>query len=78
LGGWLKPLDLLSSNVNKEILVRIKDGREFRGKLREVDSYMNMILSSVEEIEGEERKKRETVLLRGNNVVYISLGPWDE
>ncbi|MBY9013287.1 MAG: RNA-binding protein, partial [Candidatus Lokiarchaeota archaeon] len=37
------PLHILQAAQNSEILLRLKDGTEYRGLLKEIDAYMNMI-----------------------------------
>lgn len=68
-----KPLDVLNSSLNSSVLVRIKGGREIRGKLQGFDIHMNLVLEDAEEIVGNgNTKKLGTVVLRGDAVVYIS------
>jgi small nuclear ribonucleoprotein len=68
------PLDLLEKSVNKKLTLRLKDGKIIEGKLTSLDMYMNMGLEdvSVKEATGEERRMN-SVILRGSNVVSISL-----
>lgn len=68
------PLDLLEKSVNKKLTLRLKDGKIIEGKLTSLDMYMNMGLEdvSVKEATGEERGMN-SVILRGSNVVSISL-----
>ncbi len=68
------PLDLLEKSVNKKMTLRLKDGKIIEGKLTSLDTYMNMGLEdvSVKEATGEERRMN-SIILRGSNVVSISL-----
>lgn len=68
------PLDLLEKSVNKKLVLRLKDGKIIEGKLTSLDMYMNMGLEdvSVKEATGEERGMK-SIILRGSNVVSISL-----
>ena len=45
----LNPRPMLQGLVNKDVIVRIKWGQEYSGKLVSVDSYMNIQLSGAEE-----------------------------
>ncbi|MFW9781188.1 MAG: LSM domain-containing protein, partial [Candidatus Heimdallarchaeota archaeon] len=38
------PLSILMASQNSQILLRLKDGTEYRGTLKEIDAYMNLIL----------------------------------
>ncbi|MBI4361629.1 MAG: small nuclear ribonucleoprotein [Euryarchaeota archaeon] len=68
-----KPLDILNGALNSPVLVKLKGGREFRGELQGYDVHMNLVLAKAEELkDGTEAKKMGTVIVRGDNVVYIS------
>ncbi len=72
------PLKLLMHTVNSEIIIRLKDNREFRGRLQSVDNYMNSILSDAIEIkDGNKLAKYGEVFIRGNNILWIQT-EWDE
>jgi len=59
-----------------QVLVKLKGGRELRGKLRGFDMHMNLILDEAEEIlEENNTRKLGTVIVRGDNVVIISPPP---
>ena len=67
------PLDVLEKSVNQKLSLLLKDGRAINGKLSGYDEYMNMVLVDVEETHGENKRRLGTIILRGNNVVSISL-----
>ena len=67
------PLDVLEKSVNQRLSLLLKDGRIIEGRLSGYDEYMNMVLEDVEEITEETKKRLGTIILRGNNVVSISL-----
>jgi len=55
------------------VLVRLKGGRDLRGKLVSYDTHVNLVLEEAEEIHEEEVRKRfGTMVIRGDNVVFIS------
>ena len=68
-----RPLDALGKAVNSPVLIRLKGDREFRGILKSFDLHMNLVLNDAEELQdGEVTKKLGVVLIRGDNIVYIS------
>lgn len=68
-----RPLDTLSKAIGSTVLVRLKGGKELRGKLVSYDTHVNLVLEEAEEIQGEEASKRfGRMVIRGDNVVFIS------
>ena len=61
---------------NTLVLVRLRGGRQVRGILRGFDTHMNLILDEAEEIlEEGNTKPRGTIVVRGDNVVFIAPVP---
>jgi small nuclear ribonucleoprotein len=72
---WLMmvmPQNLLEKSIDKQVSIKLKDGRIMEGKLVGYDEYMNMVLEGTEEETKEEKRRLGTVILRGNNVVSIT------
>jgi len=68
-----RPLDVLNRALGSSVLVSIKGGKEFRGKLSGFDVHVNLVLEEAEEIQGGQSLKRYgTMIIRGDNVVFIS------
>jgi len=66
------PLSILQAAQNSQILLRLKDGTEYKGLLKEIDAYMNMILESATEImDGSPVAKYNEIFIRGNNLLFI-------
>jgi small nuclear ribonucleoprotein len=66
------PLSILQNAQNSQILLRLKDGTEYKGLLKEIDAYMNMILENATEImEGSPVAKYNEIFIRGNNLLFI-------
>jgi len=69
-----RPLTTLQKNTKKSVIVRLKNDVEYKGKIDNVDSYMNLIMSNAEELnDGKTVEKYGRIILRGNNVLFIKL-----
>jgi small nuclear ribonucleoprotein len=68
-----KPLQILQSALNKNVLISVKGSKEYRGQLNGYDQHMNLVLKNAEEvIENQSKGILNTVIVRGDNVIYIS------
>ena len=66
------PLNILQNAMGSEIILRLKDGTEYRGLLKEIDAYMNMILENATELmDGSPVAKYSEIFIRGNNLLFI-------
>jgi len=66
------PLAILQNAQGSIILLRLKDGTEYKGLLKEIDAYMNMILEQATELlEGTPVAKYNEIFIRGNNLLFI-------
>ena len=66
------PLAILQNAQGSIILLRLKDGTEYKGLLKEIDAYMNMILTDATEIlDGSPVAKYNEIFIRGNNLLFI-------
>ena len=69
-----RPLTMLQKHTKKNVIVRLKNDVEYKGKMDNVDSYMNLIMTNTEEINnGKSVGKFGQVIVRGNNVLFIKL-----
>ena len=69
-----RPLTTLQKNTKKNVIVRLKNDIEYKGRMINVDSYMNLIMTDAEELkDGKVTEKFGRVILRGNNVLFIKL-----
>jgi len=69
----MKPLSVLQASANKNVIVELRGKREYRGVLDGYDPYMNLVLKNAEErYDGNTVRKLSTVIVRGDNVIYIS------
>jgi len=67
------PIDLLEVSINRDVSLLLKDGRLLKGKLVGFDQYMNLVLDEAREEKEDEEKRIGKVVVRGSNVVSISL-----
>ncbi|KAG2472851.1 MAG: putative snRNP Sm-like protein [Nitrosopumilales archaeon] len=63
----------LVSCINKVILIKLRNNQIIQGKLQTFDEYMNLILIEFEDITDDKVKNLDKIILRGNNVLIISL-----
>ena len=69
----IKPLSVLQNAANKNVIVELKGKREYRGVLDGYDPHMNVVLKNAEElVDGQSVRKLSLVIVRGDNVIYIS------
>jgi small nuclear ribonucleoprotein len=64
---------LLDVCVNKVVLIKLKNRTTIRGKIQTFDQHMNMLLTEVEDITEEKPKIFEKIILRGDNILIVSL-----
>jgi small nuclear ribonucleoprotein len=73
-----RPLDILNASLNKRVIVHLRGGREYRGTLDGYDHpHLNIVLKQAEAVEKvgtaeETVTKKDTVIVRGDNIIYIS------
>ena len=65
---------MLQKAVSKKATVRLKSDVEYRGRVSNVDAFMNLILEDAEEFEGGRLSANYgKVVIRGDNVLYVKL-----
>jgi small nuclear ribonucleoprotein len=69
-----KPLKILHSSLNNRVIVELRSGRSYHGTLDGYDvPHMNLVLKNSEEIvNGESTTKHNMVIVRGDNIIYVS------
>lgn len=68
-----RPMDILDQVLNRQpVLVSLKGGREIRGVLQGYDVHMNLVLDKAEEEINGQPASIGTLIVRGDNVIYIS------
>ena len=67
-----RPIDVLNNAKGKRVLIKLKKGAEISGILQAMDLHLNMWLENAEQISVEEKTKLGTILIRGDNILYVS------
>ena len=67
-----RPIDVLNNAKGKRVLIRLKKGEEISGILQALDLHLNMWLDDAEQITEENKIKLGTLLVRGDNIIYVS------
>jgi small nuclear ribonucleoprotein (snRNP)-like protein len=67
-----RPLDALNKARNKRVIVELKNGKQYIGKLSAFDIHINTVLEEAEErFNGEIVRKVGVVFLRGDTITMI-------
>ncbi|MEE9405976.1 MAG: LSM domain-containing protein [Candidatus Aenigmarchaeota archaeon] len=66
-----RPLDVLGSSLEKNVLVKTKFGDDITGVLKAFDSHINIWMDDAR-IQSEKELSLGRVLIRGDNIVFIS------
>jgi len=70
----MKPLNVLTKQLNSNVLIVLKNGVEYKGRMIRCDGHMNIMLDGASEYFKEKPlASYGTVLVRGNNILYIGL-----
>lgn len=71
-----KPINTLQKAISKNARVKLKSGIEYKGKISNVDAYMNVVLTDAEEYdEGSLSANFGKVVIRGSYVLFIAIEP---
>jgi len=69
-----KPLNVLTKCLNSFVAITLKNGVEYRGTMVQCDSHMNILLEGATECFGDRLNANYgSILLRGNNILYICI-----
>jgi len=69
-----KPLKLLHASLNGRVIVELRGGVEYQGILDGYDvPHMNLVLKNADELVHTIKKgKHDKLIVRGDNIIYIS------
>jgi small nuclear ribonucleoprotein len=69
-------IQILEENLGKTVLVRLRGGKNLRGRLKGFDQHLNLVLEETDDItDAENIEKMGVIIVRGDNVVIISPPP---
>ncbi|MGC8608263.1 MAG: LSM domain-containing protein [Thermoplasmata archaeon] len=75
----IRPMDILKNSLMKNVLIDVKGNREYSGVLEGYDVYMNVVLQNANEIINKESKGvYDRILVRGDNVIFVSPSKGDK
>ena len=66
-------VNTLDSYLNKVIVIKLRNKKTIQGNLQNFDQMMNLILTDSKDITEDDDKNLDKVLLRGDNIIMISL-----
>ena len=64
---------LMTNSKDKTVLLRLRNNKTVTGTLKDFDIHMNLTLENAEETFEDKSTKLETVLIRGDNILAVSL-----
>lgn len=64
---------LMTNSKDKVVLLRLRNNKTVQGTLKDFDIHMNLTLENAEDISEEKPTSIGKVLLRGDNILAISL-----
>jgi small nuclear ribonucleoprotein len=64
---------LMLKNKNKKVLLRLRNSTTVTGILKNFDIHMNLTLENAEETDDGKIRQVGKILLRGDNILLISL-----
>jgi small nuclear ribonucleoprotein len=65
--------NLMNKNKNKSILLRLRNNKTLKGDLLDFDVHMNLTLDNAEDISEDKTQMLGKILLRGDNILAISV-----
>jgi small nuclear ribonucleoprotein (snRNP)-like protein len=69
----LRPLDTLNEARDKTVLVELKNGAQFMGKLKAFDIHINTVLEDAKEMkDGKAKRNLGKIFIRGDTIILVS------
>jgi len=64
---------LMNNSKDKVVLLRLRNTKTIQGILKDFDIHMNLTLENAEDVSDDKTVKLGKVLLRGDNILAVSL-----
>ena len=64
---------LMNNSKDKVVLLRMRNTQTIQGIIKEFDIHMNMALEDAEDISDEKPEKLGKILIRGDNILAVSI-----
>lgn len=69
-----RPINTLLRSLNQNVIVRLKNDLEYKGRMVRCDNYMNITLEGASEFNDSNLiANYGNVFIRGNNILYICI-----
>jgi len=64
---------LMNKSKEKVVLIKLRNTKTIQGILKDFDIHMNLTLQDAEDISEEKPEKLGTILIRGDNILLVSM-----
>ena len=64
---------LMNKTKDKVVKIKLRNTKTIQGILKEFDIHMNMSLEDAEDVSAEKPEKLGKILIRGDNILVISI-----
>jgi small nuclear ribonucleoprotein len=64
---------LMSNSKGKVVLLRLRNTKTLQGTLKDFDIHMNLTMENAEDVSNEKHEQLGKILLRGDNIIAVSL-----
>jgi len=64
---------LMNNSKDKVVLLRLRNTKTIQGILKDFDIHMNLTLENAEDVSEEKHENLGKILLRGDNILAVSL-----
>ena len=64
---------LMANSKGKVVLLRLRNDKTLQGVLQDFDIHMNLTLENAEDVTEEKHEQLGKILLRGDNLLAVSL-----